>query len=489
MRTSAKAAQTGHAVQRCSVCGSPRSSRSVDTDSFRRPTRGSNRSSASNPNARSSSTTASRATPRGGSPTCPVLIAAPPPLPRSPEPQRRVRTERHPEIVAVEPGPDHGAPPQHGGKCHHPSQARHRHRQLVADPGQVQRRRRRTGQVQREFELRVEGTATAGGAPDGQQRRPRRLLGGRVVVAPQLRRELEQRLDARRLGRRVPDRAQRVPSRSRSASTAACSPPRSRSQRAASPGASGGGTGTIRFATRPSTCRPSNASAVSVRRVSAATTRSGVSTSRIPVCGDASSARRSASSPARPSRASTVRSQRRASDRSRVTRPRRARRCAGNSRSRYPPTASGRASSRRVSAVGRSRPRRRPRGRPARALHRGQCEQLLDTGQDRQLVRDQFVDARSGQHRGEVVAQPTPRAVEQGPGVDMRGEQAADPVDLRRSPPSSASSASPREWAGSVETANVLRPDRARWAAVAAASVVFPTPPLPVNSTIRTARG
>jgi hypothetical protein len=66
------------------------------------------------------------------------------------------------------------------------------------------------------------------------------------------------------------------------------------------------------------------------------------------------------------------------------------------------------------------------------ALHRGECEQLLDTGQDRQLVRDQLVDARPGQHRGEVVAQPAPRTLEQCPGVDVRGEQAADPVDLRR---------------------------------------------------------
>ena len=56
------------------------------------------------------------------------------------------------------------------------------------------------------------------------------------------------------------------------------------------------------------------------------------------------------------------------------------------------------------------------------------------------------------------------------------------------SPPSSASSASPRECAGSVETTSALRPDRASWAAVAAASVVLPTPPLPVNSTTRTER-
>src|SRR4051794_19477502 len=54
------------------------------------------------------------------------------------------------------------------------------------------------------------------------------------------------------------------------------------------------------------------------------------------------------------------------------------------------------------------------------------------------------------------------------------------------SPPSCASSASPSECAGSVDTTSALRPDRASSAAVAAASVVFPTPPLPVNSTTRT---
>src|SRR6185295_15517859 len=40
-------------------------------------------------------------------------------------------------------------------------------------------------------------------------------------------------------------------------------------------------------------------------------------------------------------------------------------------------------------------------------------------------------------------------------------------------------SASPREWAGSVETASTRRPDSAAARAAAAAQVVLPTPPLP----------
>jgi hypothetical protein len=51
--------------------------------------------------------------------------------------------------------------------------------------------------------------------------------------------------------------------------------------------------------------------------------------------------------------------------------------------------------------------------------------------------------------------------------------------------PSGTPNASASEWAGSVESTRVLRPREAARAAVAAEAVVFPTPPLPVNSRTR----
>ena len=93
--------------------------------------------------------------------------------------------------------------------------------------------------------------------------------------------------------------------------------------------------------------------------------------------------------------------------------------------------ASGRASSRSVSAVGPAvDDDDLPRPGLGGAPHRGQREQLLDAGQHRQLVRDQLVHARPGEHRAQVLAQRSPRAVEQGAGVDVGGEQPADPVHL-----------------------------------------------------------
>src|SRR5687767_3039273 len=56
------------------------------------------------------------------------------------------------------------------------------------------------------------------------------------------------------------------------------------------------------------------------------------------------------------------------------------------------------------------------------------------------------------------------------------------------SAPTGRPNTSPSEWAGSAEATSTLRPPTARRAAVAAARVVLPTPPLPVNSSIRTGR-
>src|SRR3546814_10195907 len=52
--------------------------------------------------------------------------------------------------------------------------------------------------------------------------------------------------------------------------------------------------------------------------------------------------------------------------------------------------------------------------------------------------------------------------------------------------PSSTSKASPGEWAGSVDSTMVCGPAAAQRTAVAAAVVVLPTPPLPVNNRMRT---
>src|SRR3954447_10759827 len=59
-----------------------------------------------------------------------------------------------------------------------------------------------------------------------------------------------------------------------------------------------------------------------------------------------------------------------------------------------------------------------------------------------------------------------------------------EPTDVR-----GTSNASPSEWAGSVESTTVRRPASAQRRAVAAAVVVFPTPPLPVKSRIRVTGG
>jgi hypothetical protein len=59
-------------------------------------------------------------------------------------------------------------------------------------------------------------------------------------------------------------------------------------------------------------------------------------------------------------------------------------------------------------------------------------------------------------------------------------------VTWRGSAPSSTSKESAREWAGSVDMTRVRCPRAAALAAVAAATVVLPTPPLPVNRRMRT---
>ena len=64
--------------------------------------------------------------------------------------------------------------------------------------------------------------------------------------------------------------------------------------------------------------------------------------------------------------------------------------------------------------------------------HLRQREQVLDAGQHRELVGEDLVDPDPGQQRPQVPLQGAPRAVEQHPGVDVRGAQPPDARQLTR---------------------------------------------------------
>ena len=87
------------------------------------------------------------------------------------------------------------------------------------------------------------------------------------------------------------------------------------------------------------------------------------------------------------------------------------------------------------------------------------------------------VDAALDQHRAEPALHPRPVALELVLGLDLLGEQAA--ADVGRGPPTAVSSDSASECAGSVES-TIVRAPAAQRRAVAVATDVFPTPPLPV---------
>ena len=390
--------------------------------------------------------------------------------PSAVRPSRRVLTRIHTagsgrkprQVLALQPGGGHRAAPEHRGQRHQPADPGDGDHQLVVHPGQLQRRRAGAGQQHASSNPEsadrpvpaVRRTASSGGRrrpPAAGSSSPYSPAASASSAAPRSARPRRSSTAAaadRAAARRAPPPARR----------AGAQPPRRRAR------AEAGGAGSTWFATNPSTRSPCRASAVSVRRVSAATTRSGVSTSRMPCRGRASSAAQPGELVGQP--AERVRGALPAPAASRpppaspAISPRTARRCAGNSRSRYPDDGLGQRQQPqrlrgRAAVDHHDVPRAGLRGPP----HRGQREQLLDPGQHGQLVRGQLVHPGPGQHRGQVLTQPGPRAVEQGPGVHVRGEQAAPrPRPARR--PRSASSASPSECAGSVETASALRPDR-----------------------------
>ena len=104
---------------------------------------------------------------------------------------------------------------------------------------------------------------------------------------------------------------------------------------------------------------------------------------------------------------------------------------------------------------------------------------LFGARQQRQLLGDDGVEALVREQLDQEVPDLAPVALRLDAGVDL------DRVETRRElarvgARGAARSTSPRLWAASAEATSVRRPRCAAIAAVAAAVVVFPTPPLPV---------
>ena len=113
------------------------------------------------------------------------------------------------------------------------------------------------------------------------------------------------------------------------------------------------------------------------------------------------------------------------------------------------------------------------------ALDRQQAEQLVHARRDRQLLGADAVDAAGDQQLAEPVLDAGPVALHLVLGADLLApEQVADRDRARA--PSFVSSESLSECAGSVLSTTVRRPAAAQRRAVAAATDVLPTPPLPV---------
>ena len=114
-------------------------------------------------------------------------------------------------------------------------------------------------------------------------------------------------------------------------------------------------------------------------------------------------------------------------------------------------------------------------------------------GIDRELLGFHRAGAGPVEHRGEVLAHLAPRLLEPGAGVELLAVRATRRREVAMgvtASPSGTSNASASECAGSVEQTSVRSPDSAARRAVAAATVVLPTPPLPVKRRMRmSARG
>ena len=114
----------------------------------------------------------------------------------------------------------------------------------------------------------------------------------------------------------------------------------------------------------------------------------------------------------------------------------------------------------------------------------GEREHLVEAGHDGELLGLERVGADPVEHVDHVAPDVVPRLLEAQARVQLLTPEArARPATGGRR--ASTSNASASECAGSVETTIVRKPDAAARAAVAAATVVLPTPPLPVNSRMR----
>ena len=117
-----------------------------------------------------------------------------------------------------------------------------------------------------------------------------------------------------------------------------------------------------------------------------------------------------------------------------------------------------------------------------------QGQHLLGARDDRQLLRRDRVDPGDVEHGQQVALDVGPGLLEPPLGVDLLHEQQFGATSVG-SEPTGAPKASASEWAASVESTSVRRPRDAASAAVPAAAVDLPTPPLPVKRRMRTCSG
>jgi hypothetical protein len=118
-----------------------------------------------------------------------------------------------------------------------------------------------------------------------------------------------------------------------------------------------------------------------------------------------------------------------------------------------------------------------------------QRQHLLGAGDDGQLLGRDRVDARDVEHAQQVALDVGPRLLEAQLGVDLLDVQPVGdgPRSAPRIDPGVEPKASASECAASVESTSVRWPRRRRERTPWPAAVVdLPTPPLPVNSRIRT---
>ena len=322
------------------------------------------------------------------------------------------------------------------------------------------------GQVQRQLEGRVGERAVARGAANAQQRR-RRAPGGR----PPGRRaphssaaKLEQRGDAGRLGRGVPDGAHGRPEPGQIGQHG-----RLLGAPLAQPAARGPGRDARRRGHEPVRDQAVDAQPVQRQRRQRAAGLRGDHPLRGEHQPDARARGRRAA-PRSPARSSASRSSASAV-RSQPARPRprgcrRAPRAARGRRagapgtaapgSRRPPRAARAAAASRRS--GRSRPRRRPTARPRAARRTSPSARSSSTpGSTVSSSATSSSTPGAGEQRAQVVLQP-PQAASSSPRASTCAANRPRPSTSAGSPPRSASSASPSECAGSVDTTSVLRP-------------------------------